>query len=138
MVVPESKGQVVLLTLVPLKGKEFKLAVAGEEKVNGKRAAGIKVTGPDKKDFTLFFDKESGLLVKMVVKVIGFGNNEVTQEMTFGDYKEFDGIKKATKIVNKRDGERFQDIEIAEFKVLDKVDAKTFEEPKERAVSQAP
>ena len=69
-------------------------------------------------------------LVKMVVKVIGFGNNEVMQETTFGDYKEFDGIKKATKIVNKRDEERFQDIEIAEFKVLDKVDAKTFVDPK--------
>jgi DNA invertase Pin-like site-specific DNA recombinase len=53
-----------------------------------------------------------------------------TQETTFANYKEFGGIKKATKIENKRDGEKFLEQEITEFKVLDKVDPKTFDEPK--------
>jgi hypothetical protein len=118
--------QIVPATLVPLKGKTFKIEAAGEEKVDGKPAVSLKVTGPDGKDFKLYFDKESGLPVKQVAKVVGFMGDEFTQETTFGNYKEFGGIKKATKIESKRDGEKFLEQEITEFKVLDKVDPKTF------------
>jgi hypothetical protein len=45
--------QVLPMTLLPLKDKDYKLEAAGEEKVGGKPAVGVKVTGPDKKDFTL-------------------------------------------------------------------------------------
>jgi hypothetical protein len=121
---------IIPTTLVQLKGKGFKMEAAAEDKVGGKPAAVVKVTGPDGKDFTLFFDKDNGLPVKLVAKVAGFGGNEVTQETTFGNYKEFEGIKKATKIETKRDGEKFQEFEITDFKALDKVDAKTFDEPK--------
>ena len=118
------------ITLVPLKGKGFKLEAAPEEKVDGKAAAAIKVTGPDGKDFTLYFDKESGLPVKSVAKVVGFDGDEFTQESTFKDYKDFGGIKKATKVESKRDGEDFIKSEITDFKVVDKLDTKTFDEPK--------
>jgi hypothetical protein len=121
---------VIPVTLVPLKGKGFKLESAGEAKVGDKPAVGIKATAPDGKDFTLYFDKESGLPVKMVAKVMGFMGEEVLQETIYGGYKDFDGIKKATKIESKRDGEKFQTAEVVEFKVLDKADAKTFTEPK--------
>jgi hypothetical protein len=131
--VANQKRSVYLLvapvTLAPLKGKEFKLEAAGEEKVDDKPAVGIKVTGPDQKDFTIYFDKESGLPVKLVARVIGFRGDEYTQETTYKDYKDFDGIKKATKVDSKRDGEDFIKSEITEFKVLDKVEPKTFSEP---------
>jgi hypothetical protein len=122
--------QVLPATLVQLKGKDFKVAVAGEEKIDDKPALGIKVMAPDGKDFTLFFDKESGLPVKMVAKVTLFRGQEVKLETTFGNYKEFNGIKKATELKTKRDGEKFRELEITEFKVLDKVDPKTFDKPK--------
>src|SRR5438105_3864101 len=76
--------RVVPMTLVPLKGKGFKIQTAAAEKVGGKPALGLKVTGPDGKDFTLYFDKESGLPVKEVAKVTFMGN-EFTQETTFTD-----------------------------------------------------
>jgi hypothetical protein len=122
--------QLVPTLLVPLKGKEFKLQAAGEEKVDGKLAVSLKVTGPDGKDFRLYFDKASGLPVKQVAKVVGFMGEEFTQETTYGGYKDFDGINKATKVVAKRDGEKFLEAEITEFRILKKVDPKTFEEPK--------
>lgn len=123
--------QVVPMTLMPLlKSKDFKIQAAGEKKVEGKDAVGLKVTPQDKKEFTLYFDKNSGLPVQTVAKVTGFMGEEFTQETTFSDYKEFDGIKKATKIVSKRDGEKFIESKITEFKLLDKVDPKTFDEPK--------
>jgi hypothetical protein len=121
---------VIPITLVGLKGNGFKCEVSGEEKVGDKPAVVLKVTGPDGKDFTLYLDKESGLPVKEVAKVLGFQGDEYTSETTFADYKDFGGIKKATKVVVKRDGEPFQTWELTEFKVLDKVDAETFTEPK--------
>ena len=117
------------MILVPLKGDAFKLEAAKEEQVDGKPAVGVKVTCPDKKDFTLYFDKESGLPVKLVAKVISFMGEEVAQETTYGGYKDFDGIKKATKIEGKQNGDKFIEAETTEFKVLDKVDPKTFAKP---------
>jgi hypothetical protein len=122
--------QVIPITLVAAKGNGFKLAAAGEEKVADKPAAGVKITAPDGKDFTLYFDKESGLPVKMVATVAGFQGQDYTQETLFSDYKDFGGIKKATKVIVKRDGETFITQELTEFKVLDKVEPDTFTEPK--------
>ncbi len=121
--------QVVPALLVPLKGKDFKVDSAAEEKVGDKPAAVVKATGPDGKDFTLFFDKESGLLVKMVAKVFGMQGDEFTQETTFANYRDFGGTKQATKRSSKRDGEKFLDAEVSDFKILDKVDAKAFSQP---------
>ena len=121
---------VIPITLVSLKKEGFKCETAGEEKVGDKPAVILKVTAPDGKDFTLSFDKESGLPVKQVAKVIGFQGQEYTLESTYSDYKDFGGIKKATKVQMKRDGEKFQDMEVTEFKVLDKVDPDVFTEPK--------
>lgn len=121
--------QVLPALLVPLKGKGYKLEPAGEEKVGDKPAAGVKVTGPDGKDFSLYFDKESGLPAKLVARVVGFGGEEFTQETIYKEYKDFDGIKWATKAESKRDGQDFIKAEVTDFKVLDKVDAKTFAEP---------
>jgi hypothetical protein len=120
---------VVPITIVPLKGKEFKVEALAEETIGGKPAVGIKATGPDGKDFTLHFDKESGLPVRLVAKVAGFMGDEFMQETTFSDYQEMGGIKKATKISSKRDGEKFIETQITEFKVLETVDPKTFAEP---------
>ena len=121
---------IVPVTVLPLKGKEFKTEAAGEEKIGEKPAAVVKVTGPDGKDFKLYFDKDSGLPVKMLAHVAGFVGDEFDQETTFSDYKEIDGIKKAMKVDSKRDGEKFFNMQVTEFKVLDKVDDKTFEKPK--------
>ena len=121
--------QLLPMLLVPLTDKQFKLEAAPEQKVNDKPAAVVKVAPPDGKEFTLFFDKETGLPVKMVAKVTGWDGNEFTQETTYADYKDFDGIKKATHIESKRDGEKFIDYKVTDFKPLDKVDAAQFAKP---------
>jgi hypothetical protein len=123
---------VVSALVIFAKGKGFKIETAGDEKVGDKPAAVLKVTGPDGQDFKLFFDKESGLLVKQMASVPEFGPNggEFMQESTYSDYKEFDGIKRPTKFELKRDGEKFLSSEVVEFKVLDKVEPDTFSQPK--------
>ncbi len=122
--------QLIPITLMPLKDKGFKLEAAGAEKVSDKPAVVLKVTAPDGKDFTLFFDKESGLPVKEVATTTSLAGREVSVESTFLDYKDMGGIKKATRIEVKFNGEPSLVMEITEFKVLDKVDPETFAEPK--------
>lgn len=116
--------------LLPLKSKDFQLEAAGEEKVGDADAVAIKVTAPDGKDFKLFFDKKTNLPVKAVATVRGFNGEEFTQETTYSDFKDFGGIKKAAKHEAKRDGNKFLEAEITEFKALDQVDAEIFAEPK--------
>jgi len=121
---------VVPTTLVALKGKNFEIGTASEEKVGEKQAVGIKGKGPDGKDFTIYFEKESGVPIKLVAKMTGVMGEELTIETSFANYKDFDGIQKATKIESNRDGEKFLDAELTEFKIVDKVDASTFDQPK--------
>jgi hypothetical protein len=122
--------QVIPITLLPLKGEGFKLEASGVEQVGDRPAVILKVTPPDGKDFTISFDKESGVPVKQVAKVAGGAGMEVTLESTYHDYKDLGGIKKATRIDVKRDGALSVEIEITEFKVLDRADADLFAEPK--------
>jgi hypothetical protein len=81
------------------------------------------------KDFKLYFSKETGLPVKLVATVPDFQGNDFTQETLYSDYKDMGGIKKATKIVSKRNGEKFIEQQISEYKVLDTIDPKTFTDP---------
>jgi hypothetical protein len=124
--------QMVPMTLLPLTGKDFQVEAAGQAKVGDADADAnvVKIKAPDGKDFELSFDKTSGLPLKIVAKVTDFTQSEFTQETTYGEYKDFGGIKKATKITTKRDGEPFVEAEITEFKLLEEVDDKTFAEPK--------
>lgn len=112
-----------------LKGKGFKFKSAPDEKVDGNDTACIEATGPDGKDFKLYFDKATGLPVKLVAKVIGFSGEELTQDLLFKDFKAFGGFKTATKVEIKHDGDKFLNFEVLDFKKLDKVDAKTFANP---------
>jgi serine/threonine protein kinase len=121
---------VVGVTVLPLKTREFKVETLAEETIEGKLAAGIKATGPDGKDFKLFFDKQTSLPIKLVAKVPEFTGGEYLQETTFAEYKQMGGILKATKISIKKDGEKYMEQEFTEFKMLDKVAPETFAKPK--------
>lgn len=123
--------QVVPSCILPVRSKGFQVEAAGEEKVDDKPATVLKITGPDGKDFRLFFDKESGLPVKLAARVVGFQGEEYDQESTFKEYKDFGGIKKATRIDSTHDGDAFVKSEITEFRVLEKVDEKEFAEPED-------
>jgi hypothetical protein len=121
--------QAVAATILPLKGKEFNVETAADENIGDKPAAVLKVTTTDGKTFTISFDKASGLPVRVVATVAGFQGQEVSQETTYSEYKDFDGIKCATKIESKRNGEKFLKLEVTDVKLLDNVDPKTFAEP---------
>lgn len=80
-----------LSTLTPLRGKEIKLTSAGESKVENKPVLSVKVTTKDRPEVQMFFDKETGLLLKTEHRQMDpRSRQEVVQEMFYEDYRELD------------------------------------------------
>src|SRR5262249_8091781 len=117
-------------TLVPLKDKSLKLAPLPEGKVGDRPAVGVKVIGREGNEFRLFLDKESGLPLKTEWQVKDpRSGKDISQEVTYADYKEVNGIKRAMKLTVLRDGKLFAEQEISDFKPLEKLDDEKFAKP---------
>jgi hypothetical protein len=114
--------------LVPLKEKGYELSIIGEDKVEGKKVVGVRVTKKDQKDVNLFFDKETGLLAKLEFRSVAPGTeNEVTEERIVKEYeKNKDGIPLPKKIIIKHDGKQFLEAEVVEIKYFEKLDDSEF------------
>lgn len=117
-------------TLSPLTGKEFTLVATGETKVNDKPALGVKVSSKGRRDVDLYFDKESGMLVKSEAKVKDEGSGqEVTEESFYSGYKDIQGTKQAMKFKVLRDGKLYVEGEASETYLSEKLDEGTFAKP---------
>jgi outer membrane lipoprotein-sorting protein len=121
-------------TLTPLlTEKGFTLKPIDGVKVDGKETTGVEVTHKDRPAVKLYFDAKSGLLAKaeMPVKNEFEGWKEVTDEVTFGDWKA--GADKKlypAKGTVTRGGTLLIETEQSDYKLADKLDAKLFEELK--------
>jgi hypothetical protein len=116
-------------TLVPLKDKTFSLAPLGEVNLDKRPALGVKVSSKGHRDVNLYFDKETGLLVKTESRVKDENNQEVTEETFLSDYKEVQGTKQAMKFTVKRDGKPYLEGEITEYQLVEKLDDSVFAKP---------
>ena len=121
---------VVPTTIVPLKSKGFKVESPPMRRSMTSRPRHSRRRDPTARNSRSLSTRRAGLPVRLIAKVAGWMGEEYVQEVHYSDYKEFGGIKKSTKVTVKRDGEPFVSQEITEFKVLDKVPAETFAEPK--------
>lgn len=104
-------------TLVPLTDKGVELSVAGKPTVDGAPATQIKVVRKGFPDLLLAFDDKTGLLVKSeMTDKDGRTQADRKVEIEWREYKEFDGVKMASKTKTFHDGKLFIDTEITEFK----------------------
>jgi hypothetical protein len=110
-----------------LKDKGFDLSLFGEAKVEGKPAVGVTVATKGEKDIVLFFDTQSGRLVKTDRRTTPPGGAaEVQEERIILEYAEAkDGILVPKKILIKHDGKKYAEAEI-EAKLLEKIDESEF------------
>jgi hypothetical protein len=117
--------------LNPATFKEAKLQTVGEIKVGDKPALGVRVEIKGYRDVTLFFDKETHLLVKSERRAKDVPNpgEEFGEETYYSDYKEVDGVKSPHRIIIKRDGKDFLDSETTEYQSAEKVDDSRFAKP---------
>jgi hypothetical protein len=118
-------------SLLPLKDKEFTLTAIEETKVGNEPAVGVKVSHAGHRDVKLYFDKKTGLLVKVVMraKAEDLGGKEVDQESELREYKDMNGIKVPMKVVILRDGKRYVEAEVTDWKGSEKLPDSTFAKP---------
>jgi hypothetical protein len=111
--------------------KKVEVSLIGDDKVNGKDVVGLRVAPKDhKKEISLYFDKKTGLLAKVSWRPTDMQTGqEVGEERIIQEYQDIDGLKVPKKVVVNRDGKKLMELEVQEFKVLDKVDDSTFAKP---------
>jgi hypothetical protein len=130
---PVGKEQLYVLslaTLLPLKDKSFKLRPVGEIKVGEKDAVGVKITCKGHRDVNLYFDKKTHHLLKCETTVKDMGTDkEVTEETTYSGFKKMDGVLCPTKMLIQRDGKKYADVELTEYKLEEKLDDSEFGKP---------
>jgi hypothetical protein len=123
--------------LVPLlTDRNFNLAPLGEDKVNGRTVVGVKVTSRGRKELRMYFDKETGLLIKTEHSLDAPGasppgtpRKELRQEEFYSDFKDIEGFRRPTKMVVLRDGRKLMEAELVEVKYFSKIDDAEFEKP---------
>ena len=118
--------EAIAIAPLTIRSKGLKYEASADTNVGGKPAAVLRVTGPDGKDFSLYFDKHSGLPVKVTAKLPEFPGGESFREIDLADYKDFDGIRRATRLQFRTNGKIEHVLEVTEFRTLDAVDPKTF------------
>jgi hypothetical protein len=113
-----------------LKDKGIDLTALGESKIDGRAAAGVLIKSKGHRDVKLWFDKETGLLVKREHKVLDSGTGkEVSQEVVFSDYRETDGVKHYRALTAYRDRQKIIEAKVREIEFFDKLDRKVFAKP---------
>jgi hypothetical protein len=118
-----------LATLVPLqKDSSLELGVLPDAKVNDQPAAVVKVSRKGQPDLRFSFDKASNLLVKIERRASEAGL-VFDQEFFFTDYKDFDGVKLATKQVEMRGGKTFAELTGISYKFPRSIDDGVFNRP---------
>ncbi len=118
---------------LPLKEKAFTLAMDREVKHDERAAVGIRVSSKGHRDLTLFFDKQTALLVKLETQYRDSKTGkEGKKEWVFSDHKEVGGIKRFTRYAIKHDGVLVSETRISNYKPLEKLDERLFVKPPSR------
>ena len=113
-----------------LKDQAYQLTLLAETRVDGRPAAGIKVASRGHRDVSLYFDKQTGLLLKNQRRAYDLRTRqEVIEERFFSAYEDVDGMKTPKKVVIERDGKKFMEAEVTEAKFLERVPDNEFTEP---------
>lgn len=118
-----------VMNLIPLlEDKDYELKVIPGVKVNDRDTVGIAVTGRERPEIKVYFDKETYLLVKVERKALdpSMAGVEVLQETILADYKDFNGVKKPMKTTILHDGKKFMEAVNTKLEVVEKIDDKEF------------
>ncbi len=138
--VRESKGEKLplsgnwnagLATLPSYLKDDVKLELAGKDKINGREAVGVRVSGKAVGgEVILFFDRKSGFFVKSKRRMRHpMLPTEVELEVVDSDYKEVSGVQFPHRTTSYVDGKKAIEMEITRIEFLKKVEDRLFEKP---------
>jgi hypothetical protein len=118
-------------SLLPLRDPAFTVKTAGSGKVGDREARVVVASREGYPTVKLFFDQDSGLLLRVEhrAKSPELNFKEVTMEETLSNYREVDGARLPHRIDLKRDGQRFVEADVMDWRAAPKLDPKTFDRP---------
>jgi hypothetical protein len=126
--VQEEAYSLWLATLVPLQDKAFSLAATADVQVGGQPAVGVRVSRKGHGDVRLYFDKASGLLVRLERRAKE-GGLDVDKQYTFAGHKSTDGVVLPTKYTEVINGKKLLDVSAISYRLLSRVEEGTFAKP---------
>lgn len=117
--------------LVPLTGEGYALSPLPAIKVGDRPAVGVRVERKGRRDVSLYFDKDTGLLVQLQTRVkdLAGGARELPCEILYEGYKKVGGVQVAHKVTIKQDGKRALEYEVTEAAPAEKFDDDVFAKP---------
>jgi hypothetical protein len=117
-----------LTTLVPLKDRSVTVTLLPPANVLGKPASALKVTAKGRPDVTLFFDKQSGLLIKIErpAKQAGIA---LKREYFLAEHKDFGGAKLPTRWLEVMNGTKAVDLTLTSYDFPSRIEDKVFDRP---------
>jgi negative regulator of sigma E activity len=119
-----------VVRLVPLlSDRGFELSLLPEAKVADRPVAVVLVRAKDRKEVRMYFDRETGLLVKTEHALAGAAGKEVRQEEYYADFRDLAGYKRPVKMTAYRDGKKVVEAELTEVKYFERLDDGEFAKP---------
>jgi hypothetical protein len=116
-----------LARLTPLlKGDGYTLKAGPEAAVDGKPAVGVVVEHKEHKPVTLYFDKASGLLVKLTRMGKNQEGQDAERESFFADYKAVSGVQLPHTLSTTSDGKKVSAFTVERYELLEKADDAEF------------
>jgi hypothetical protein len=116
--------------LTSLSDRTFELAALAEVTMTGRPTVGVKVMSRGYRDVSLYFDKNTGLLVMTQrYGVDASSGKEFREEKVLSDYRDVDGLKSPRRVVIYRDGKTYMEVEVTGVKYLEKLDESVFAKP---------
>jgi hypothetical protein len=117
-----------LATIAPLAQAEFTLDSLPEMMINGELAVGLLVKRKGYADSKMWFTKRNHLLTR-IERTATEAGIKVEKEYNYSSHKSFSGLTLPTKESITVNGRKFNDYTISDYKLLEKVDDKTFAKP---------
>ncbi len=120
-------AHVAILTPLLAADKGYTLATLGQSDVAGRKAIGVKVSVKGRNDVRLYFDRETGLLVKKSFQPDD--GKESVREEVYSNFKEYEGLKRHTRTTVLLGGKPHAEVELVSLRFLERVDDKEFDKP---------
>lgn len=129
-----------LASVVPLhdmvlqKDSGFEFSVVGNVAADGKDAVAVRVSCQGRPDVVLFFDNQTGLVIKSERRAKDtVTNEEYTAESIYRDHKAFQGVMWPTNRLDRRDGKDLEEnsgrFELSEFQAVGKLEESSLARP---------
>jgi hypothetical protein len=105
------------------------MSLLPETSVSGQPAAGIRVRSKGHRNIDLYFDRSTGLVAKTESRILQADKHEIVLEKRLSNYRDFDGLKLATKFTKYENHKQTSVEEFVDIKFVDRIDEREFEKP---------